>query len=188
MLYKEYSDMGLDKLQVVQDTMGSVPTGRFLEIGTREGGTAAMALSAINSTSVFCVDPYGDVDFLGMDGRTSEYRFSDMMYLRTLEFLAIEARKYKKNFALFKTTSSSFFNMQVEYWEDQKQYKLEELKYTFVLLDGDHTTKNVANEVRNLESRMEVGGKILIDNIDWIDENIVKIDEKPRFDMAIIKF
>lgn len=186
--YREFSDMGVEKLVFVQQMMDKAPVGRFLEIGTNEGGTALMAIDSENSNEVISVDPYGGVDFIGLGGGISEYRFDDRKYTRAMALLYKRAWEKNKVFIQYKTTSASFLDSTLDFWSNTQKTTIEQLTFSFVLLDGDHTTANVINELAKLQKRMVKGGVVLIDNVDWLDRELLPAYESLRFDMAAINY
>lgn len=180
----QYSDMGLEKFSVVEECVTRAPAGLFLEVGTRRGGSAIRTMQLMpKGSTLISVDPYGDkryVDYLGVD---TPYPFPDSMYMEALQNLSTYALNHDKNFVQYKMTSVDFLQSDFVYWTEGKGTPTSQMKFSFVLLDGDHTDETVRQEVELLTPRMVSGGIILIDNIDWLSLPLEGW-ERSRYDMA----
>lgn len=176
------SDMGIEKLQVVENAMRLAPKGIFLEIGTRAGGTAIMALRANGSEMLISVDPYGSKPYIDTNG-IAPFIYPDEMYRSTLHKLSKEAVDTEKTFIHFKMPSQEYMTKNLNMWILGKEIRTHDLKYSYVLLDGEHNDKTVSEEISFFSSRMVRGGVLLIDNVDWLTIDFSSWS-KPRNDMA----
>lgn len=167
---RPYSDMDIDKLQVVKTVLELAPKGTFLEVGVRRGGTSLMALNADNCDFMICIDPY--LPFNDMQGNQIEMDKEWYKEARTL--LENEADKLNKGIIFHKMTSEEYMDMLDE---DETSFR-----YSYVLLDGAHIDSIVQKEINYFSERMNEKGILLVDNIDWLTLNFDGW-EKPRYDM-----
>lgn len=182
-LVQRSSDMGKEKLDIVETVARNSPTGVALEIGTRAGGSALLALSSNPGLhTILCVDPYGSKPFRDMDGAVHN-TFTDDLYRMASAMLTKYALDNNRVYIPFKMTSSDFFRIYADLWLEGTPTPLRDLKFSYVLVDGDHSDETVQMELDNLEKRMMPGGIILVDNIDWLSLPFEGW-EKPRHDMA----
>ena len=167
-LPQDYSDMGSDKLEVVQYCQTLAPSGIFVDVGVRKGGTALLSFNTNACTKLICIDPY--LQFNDMQGRPIEMDAD--WYEQTKQLLDKEAERLQKPYTFHKMTS-----------EDYIKIADLEIKYAFVLLDGAHVDDVVAKEIQFFLKHMEPNGVILVDNTDWLN---LSFDDwnRPRFDMA----
>jgi len=150
----------------------------FLEIGTRAGGTALLALNAIKESGkinrfLFTVDPYGAMpckrpgDFYGEKFRITAMKcITDFCYYNNL------------NHTHFRMTSFQFFNTWTnnDFWFNGK---LIPKSFAFIYFDGDHSDEIVFKELSLYVPLVCLNGLYAVD--DQYDErhysHIVK--EKP---------
>lgn len=175
------SDMGREKIEVVEECLKLAPEGIYLEVGTRMGGTALFAMQEPKSRVVISVDPYGDRPFRDMEGDYSKYKFPNTMYTDTMQQLFEYAKEYKKTFIPYKMTSQDFTQNSFGIWLDGEESKNTEVEYSYVLLDGEHTNEAVQQEIDFFAPRMKKGGVLLVDNTDWLtlpfsDWNVSRYD------------
>lgn len=167
-LVKDNSDMGPEKLIVVEQLLATVPHGIYLEVGTRMGGTALLTLSMMDESSLLiCVDPYGNRTYSDRDTATAT-SFTDNMYLSTIERLSNYCIQSNKSFQHFKMTSEEFLSGEFNIYDRGEKQLAQNYDYDYVLLDGDHSDDTVAYETTILRDRMQPGGVVLIDNFDWL--------------------
>lgn len=160
----EHSDMGEDKLEVIQTCCNYAPKGIFLEVGTRRGGTALLAIRNPNCIFFYSIDPY--LSFPDMQGNLIEMEKSWEEDAR--EVLS----STNKTFEMLIKTSKEVIESGV----------LDELKFSYVLLDGEHTDQTVSMEIEYFSKRMNEGGIIVLDNYDWLT---LELSDwvSPRFDI-----
>lgn len=163
---REHSDMGEEKLKIVEEIMQKAPEGTFCEVGVRRGGTSALALLQPNCTNLVCIDPY--IPFKDLNGKDIEMK--DSFYTDAIDIL--ERVKGEKKYHFSKTTSKDFIDLKFYLGE-----------YAFVLLDGDHTDETVGMEIDYFSEHMVEGGIIYVDNIDWLTIDLSRW-EQPRYDIA----
>lgn len=163
---KQHSDMGEEKLIILDDIMKMATKGIFCEVGVRRGGTSALALTQDNCEGLVCIDPY--IPFNDMNGKEIEMDAS--FYDDAIKLL--DSVKGEKKYWFSKNTSEEFIRLNQHLNE-----------YAFVLLDGDHTDKTVQMEIDYFSRYMNKGGILLIDNIDWLTIDLSRW-EQPRYDIA----
>ena len=182
----KYSDHpnGLDEfyqmaLRVACEAPEGVP---FLEIGTREGGSAMVLLKAIKdsrvSRALITVDPYGRKPYiLEKDEKHPElvpegYREIEIdhredYYRGAAWLLADFCFREKLDHFHFHIESADFmatYPMMKIWWEG----RVLEQKFAFVYLDGEHNIQPVVNELNWFIPRMVENGIISIDDIEHV--------------------
>lgn len=180
------SDMGIEKLEVVKAALELSPKGIFLEIGTRAGGTALMALNAPQSEILISIDPYGSKPYIDTNG-VAPFIYPDEMYRSTLFKLSKYAVEKNKTFIQFKLASQEYMAKSLNLWLLGNECSTHDIKYSYVLLDGEHNDKTVSEEIEFFSTRMATGGVLLVDNTDWLTLALEGWN-KPRFDMAFRVF
>lgn len=176
------SDMSTEKLSIVKEVMALAPKGIFLEIGTRAGGTAIMGLKSPNSELLISIDPYGSKPYIDKNG-VAPFIYPDEMYRNTLYKLSKEAIDNNKTFIQFKIPSQEYMAKNLNMWMLGKEVSTHNLKYSYVLLDGEHNDKTVSEEIDFFSTRMSSSGVLLIDNTDWLTLDFSSW-KRQRFDMA----
>ena len=161
------SDMGEDKLEHVQEVMQKAPEGYFLEIGTRLGGSAMLAMAQDHCYTSITVDPWGAKPYPDMNGTTSN-SYDETMAREAMLNLSRFAVKSQKNHIHYRTEAKEFWGIDHSLWLFGSCYRLQGLKFSFVLLDGEHNDEAVLSEIEVLKQRLVPGGVILVDNTDWL--------------------
>lgn len=182
MEFIEYSDMDESKFSYLAEIMQKAPEGVFVDIGTRKGGSALLALSQPQSDLVISVDPWGAKAYRMMDGSLS-HEFDDIMAIETMDLVTSKARELHKTHMHYRMPSHDFLGLDHTLWLGGKSSRLADMKFSFVLLDGEHTDEAVAKELELLEDRMVDGGVVLIDNTDWLKLDWSEDWEHDRYDM-----
>lgn len=166
----QFSDMGREKLEVVASVLEQAPQGFFLEVGTRMGGTAILALDAPNCNTLISIDPYGSKPY--QDPREANmlapFVYPDQMYLSTMQRLYSHALEVNKNFVHFKIPSQEYIKHDIKMWFDGFEYDKSNTKFAYVLLDGEHNDETVKLEIDFFSKHMIDKGILLVDNIDWL--------------------
>jgi hypothetical protein len=185
MKYTEYSDMGIEKLEIVKQCLDMSPLGLCLEIGTRKGGTALMTLEHENCQGLISVDPYGAKPYTDKNG-IAPFIYPDQWYAETMVLLMQASLELNKLFVQFKITSQEYMKHNIEIWLEGKPNKTHNLKYSYVLLDGEHNDTTVQQEIDFFSKKMGKGGVLLVDNVDWLTLSLPESEgwQKPRQDMA----
>lgn len=176
------SDMGIEKLEIVKQALDLSPAGIFLEIGTRNGGTAMMAIRSKQSSVVFSIDPYGSKPYMDTRG-VSPFIFPDEMYTETLAKLSALALQEKKTFVQFKLPCQEYMSKSLNMWILGNEIATHNVKYSYVLLDGEHNDTTVSREIDFFSDKMQPGGVLLVDNTDWLSLDF-STWHRPRYDMA----
>lgn len=161
--YVRLSDGSLQKMEWLRNLMSRAPTGPFLEIGNREGGSLLMAMEHPNSTTVDGVDPYGAIPYRIPNGPiTTEY--DDAMHKRMLAVVSKSPCAGKLTH--HKMTSDEF---------------MEEFHgpYAFVYLDGSHEPDVVGREIAYFSDRMLPGGIIVIDDTETLPDSLLEGWQRP---------
>jgi cephalosporin hydroxylase len=163
----KYSDMGLSKFMHLEEIMKEAPEGVFVDVGTRMGGSALLALLQPQSSIVISVDPWGAKPYQMMHGHISN-EFNDEMALGTMDLLTSKAKEINKTHIHYRMPSHDFLTLDHTLWLGGNESRLKDMKFAFILLDGDHTDEAVTKELELLEGRMIEGGIVMIDNTDWL--------------------
>jgi cephalosporin hydroxylase len=174
--------------------------GAVVEIGSRRGGSAKIIIDALvesgnNNRSMFCIDPYGNIDFectnlnisafglkQELEGDPKSKDLTDVVKLDynndmrnrivpSLYFYAYQARLNFTFFALEDTEFMSRYSDGVPVYDEVK--KIED-KYAFVFFDGPHTNKAVEDEVRFFGERAVVGSMFVFDDIWMYDHDMIE--------------
>lgn len=176
------SDMGIEKLEIVKQALNLSPAGIFIEIGTRKGGTAMMAILSKQSSVVFSVDPYGSKPYVDTRG-IAPFIYPDEMYREALAKLSALALQEKKTFVQFKLPSQEYMSKSLNMWILGNEISTHNVRYSYVLLDGEHNDVTVSKEIDFFSDKMQPGGVLLIDNTDWLTLDF-STWHRPRNDMA----
>lgn len=180
----------LTALQVSSEAPEGIP---FLEIGTREGGTALVLLKAIKDSRVprplITVDPYGrkpyilekdlrDPASVPEGYRELEVDHSEEYYRRAACLLAQTCLIEGLDHFHFHIESGDFMETypMMKVWWNQKVL---DQTFAFVYLDGEHNVAPVVKELKWFIPRMINGGIISIDDIEHLydssDEFLTRI-------------
>jgi len=157
-LYVQNSDGDRKKMLWLKGLMDSAPSGVFVEVGNREGGSLLLAMEHRNSTAVEGVDPYGGIPYRIPGGPiTTEY--DDEMHKRMLSLAGSSpaARKLRHH----KMTSD-------EYMANA------EGPYAFVYLDGSHEPDVVGREIDFFLPRLMPGGIIAVDDTETLPPEMLE--------------
>lgn len=161
-------------LKVAKELPENVP---FLEIGTRSGGSALLALKAIQDSKIsrlmITVDPYGGKTFVNTD-RTTHNLYPDSFHRKAMYELSKYAFENDLEHVHFKLTSFDFIKIfdGIELWRNEK---VVEPKFGYVYLDGEHNEVTVEKELEYFLPRMVKGGLIVIDDTEQIKDSQVWI-------------
>lgn len=172
---QQLSDMGVEKLEVIQQCLNLAPSGLYAEVGVCRGGTSLMALNEHKCDFLVCIDPY--LAFNDMMG--NPIRMTDEYYYEAIESLIA----VKKPFVMYKMTSKEFIDSKFNFYVNGSKLERGDIKFSYVLLDGEHTDNAVGMELEYFSKRMVPGGILVIDNIDWIHLDFDSTWVAPRFDM-----
>lgn len=170
---KRYSDHpdGFDELyRVALEKAQSIPWGiPFVEIGTREGGSALLFLEAIRASKIprplITVDPYGLAYISGPD----HYQpIGEERYRQAMKMLSEFSHQHRLTHIHQRMTSEAFMKMwpEIGLWIEGEQ--INKRPFGLVYLDGEHTEDAVNLELDWLLPQMIPGGLIIIDDIECI--------------------
>jgi hypothetical protein len=174
--------------------------GAVVEIGTRRGGSAKIIIDALvsnedTSRSMFCIDPYGNIDYVQTNKSLSVHNpeveiegdpesteitkpikldYTNKMRNEIIPSLYYYAYQRGLNFTFFCLEDSEFFNRYgdgVPVYDNNK--KIED-KYAFVFFDGPHHTDAMVYEVDFFISRCNIGSVFVFDDIWMYDHDKIE--------------
>lgn len=187
----------------VKDTEGAI-----VEIGTRRGGSALIIIDALKETyntdrSMFCIDPYGDIDYectnksitahipsIKLEGNPEsldetikiKYGYTNNMRNRIIPSLYYYAYDAGLNFNFFCLEDTEFFN---RYSDGVPVYNYNKTllnKYAFVFFDGPHTNEAIKTELDFFLERTTTGSVFVFDDIWMMDHD--RIVEQRIFELG----
>lgn len=181
--------------------------GAVVEIGTRRGGSARMIIDSLveagnNKRSMFCIDPYGNVEVLCTnknisihmpwhktnedgDPMSTEHAvgirldYNDEMRNRVIPSLYYYAYQRGLNFQFFCLEDTEFFKRYADGVPVYNNFKYMENKYAFVFFDGPHTNEAVDLELSFFLERSSLGTIYVFDDIWMYDHD--------RFELKMIE-
>lgn len=142
----------------------------FIEIGTRAGGTALLALNAIFDSGIthqfITVDPYGNKPFKTSDALMYDV-YGDGFYRTAMSELSNFCLNSKLDHIHFKMESIDFMNIfqKIKLWK--KGNVLQQL-FGYVYLDGEHHEEIINTELNWFLPKVVNNGLIIIDDIEHI--------------------
>jgi len=145
----------------------------ILEIGTRQGGSALALMNIFKKRWFFTVDPYQEFYFENDDTVPGKgTKISMDLYRDAMALLAFEAKKLETNWTHYLMTDYDFMDITryVKISIKGKWYFSDDIKYSFVYLDGPHSTEYVKNEISYFKDKMVTGGCIVIDDCNNLDD------------------
>jgi len=175
--------------------------GAIVEIGTRRGGSAKIIIDALvinedNDRSMFCIDPYGNIDYVQTNKSLSVHNpevalegdptsteitqaikldYTNDMRNQIVPSLYFYAYKAGLNFTFFCLEDSEFFDRYADGVPVYDQNKKIEDKYAFVFFDGPHNTEVMVEEVNFFITRCNIGSVFVFDDI-WMYDHDVSIE------------
>jgi len=190
-------------------SIGGVP-GAVVEIGSRRGGSAKIIIDALSQNqdtqrSMFCIDPYGNIDFECTNLNISAFNLKEVkgdpkskddtdvvkldynndMRNRIVPSLYYYAYQAGLNFTFFTLEDTEFMNRYSDGVPVYDEVKKIESQYAFVFFDGPHTNSAVEAEVRFFGERAPIGAKFVFDDIWMYDhESIEKVLEEYGFEVS----
>jgi len=182
--YSDHKDGLEDFYQMALRVACEAPEGiPFLEIGTREGGSALILLKAIKDSrvkrSLITVDPYGRKPYFTenvepppqYEGlKLIEVDHREDYYRRAACLIAQYALQQDLDHFHFHIESEDFmktFPMMKIWWEGNVLQQ----RFAFVYLDGEHTISAVSKEIEWFLPKMIDDGIIVIDDVENIKDS-----------------
>lgn len=168
--------------------------GAVVEIGTRRGGSAKMIIDALaeqgdTNRSMFCIDPYGNIDLeitninasihypgkyqvegdpMSKDASfVTKFDYTNDMRNRVIPSLYYYAYQRGLNFTFFCLEDHEFFNRYADGVPVYNEVKKLENQYAFVFFDGPHTNEAVDLELNFFLQRSTKGTTFVFDDI-WM--------------------
>lgn len=168
--------------------------GAVVEIGTRRGGSAKLIIDALaeqNDTnrSMFCIDPYGNIDLeitninasihypgkFQVDGDPmskdasfmTKFDYTNDMRNRIIPSLYYYAYNRGLNFTFFCLEDHEFFNRYADGVPVYNEVKKLENQYALVFFDGPHTNEAVELELNFFMDRSTKGTVFVFDDV-WM--------------------
>ena len=168
--------------------------GAVIEIGTRRGGSAKIIIDALEQNgdanrSMFCVDPYGNIDLEITNKSASVYYpgqyklegdpmspdvnfatkfdYTNDMRNRVIPSLYYYAFQAGLNFTFFCLEDTEFFKRYADGVPVYEEFKKFENQYAFVFFDGPHTNEAVQEEMDFFMPRAVKGTTWVFDDI-WM--------------------
>ena len=159
--------------EAILATAKRVPsTALFCEIGTRQGGSALLALEAIKESGVdrvlLTVDPYGGKPYHNRDVVYHNFH-DDHVYRKMMRDLSTFCDEHHLNHAHYKMTSAEFMETfgLLRLWHNQQT--LDPI-FGFVYLDGEHHPVTVTQELDWFLPKLADGGLLVIDDVENLDQ------------------
>ncbi len=166
-----YSDHRFDYDRFVNDMREAVNLPEeyhFLEIGTRDGGSALMALKTIHESKhpkrwLFTVDPYGSIPYMA-DATNDQY--DDARYRVAQAVLSNAAYHFKLNHYMYRMLSTDFMDnwTKAPFYYENRQINSDSARFAFIYLDGSHDPNTVRLEFEWAQRHLAPGGLVCIDD------------------------
>lgn len=182
----------------IKDTQGAV-----VEIGTRRGGSAVIIIDALKESgntnrSMFCIDPYGNIDYectnksislhnphIKFEGDPEsltetvkiKYDYSNNMRNRIIPSLYYYAYDAGLNFNFFCLEDTEFFNRYSDGVPVYNEVKDIINEYAFVFFDGPHTNDAIKTELDFFLERSVPGSVFVFDDI-WMMDHDRIVEER----------
>lgn len=175
-------------------------SGAVVEIGTRRGGSAKMIMDALANNgdanrSMFCIDPYGNIEYLYTNvGMSVHYPnvplegdptskeevvprrldYTNDMRNRIIPSLYYCAYQAGLNFTFFCLEDTEFFKRYADGVPVYDEHKKIEDKYAFVFFDGPHDNSAVLMETSFFLDRSVIGTVFVYDDIWMYDHDMIE--------------
>lgn len=198
---QEY-DILFNAAKAIKDTKGNV-----VEIGTRRGGSAKIIIDALvenqdtNGRSMFCIDPYGNIDYVQTNvalsihhpnvqlvGDSKDYSitqptkldYDNNMRNTVIPSLYYYAYSSGLNFNFLCLEDTEFFTRYYDGIPVYNQVKTIENSYAFVFFDGPHTNEAIDREIEFFIARAPIGAVFVFDDI-WMYDHSKIVEQKWLF-------
>ena len=180
--------------------------GAIVEIGTRRGGSAKIILDALvasgdSNRSMFCIDPYGNIDYVQTNKSISAHNpeisvegdpnsteitkaikldYDNDMRNRVIPSLYYYAYQRISNFTFFCLEDTEFFKRYADGVPVYDEEKNLEDKYALIFFDGPHTNDAVKMEVEFFIPRTVIGSVFVFDDC-WMYDHDGIVEQKLLF-------
>lgn len=178
--------------------------GAVVEIGTRRGGSAKIIIDALaeqgdTNRSMFCIDPYGNIDLeitninasihypgqyqvegdpMSKDEKfATKFDYTNDMRNRVIPSLYYYAYQRGLNFTFFCLEDHEFFKRYADGVPVYNEVKKLENQYAFVFFDGPHTNEAVDEELNFFLDRSVPGSVFVFDDV-WMMDHDRIVEEK----------
>jgi cephalosporin hydroxylase len=174
--------------------------GAVVEIGTRRGGSAKMIMDALvqngdNNRSFFCIDPYGNIDYVQTNLSLSVHNpevekegdpqskeltkaikldYDNSMRNRIIPSLYYYGYQNGFNFTFFCLEDTEFFARYADGVPVYDEVKKIEDKYAFVFFDGPHNSEAMVAETNFFLTRSNIGTVFVFDDIWMYDHDAIE--------------
>ena len=181
--------------------------GAIIEIGSRRGGSAKIIIDALvsknntNNRSMFCVDPYGNIEIKCTNLSTTihnpdrpiegdpmakdivsmqRFDYTFEMRNRVIPSLYYYAYQAGLNFAFFCFEDTEFFKRFSDGVPVYDNFKRIENEYAFVFYDGPHDNETLHLECDFFVKRSPIGSVHVFDDI-WMYDHDKIVEETYLF-------
>lgn len=145
-----------------------------LEFGTRSGGSALALLAAILETDsrrvLVTVDPYGELPYQNDKGLLP-WKYTSDHYRDAMSEVSAVAKAEKLNWVHYLAKDEEYMEC---IWPVIPLYLLEPAERSpslaFAYLDAEHTNEAVRKALLWAKGRLEKGGTIVVDDVDWLSD------------------
>ena len=214
---QEYDILANAALELGMNTPGAI-----VEIGTRRGGSAKIIIDALAAKGnvnrpMFCIDPYGNIDYvqtnktysvfnpsMELEGdpnsteisKATKLDYTNDMRNRIIPSLYYYAFSQGLNFTFFCLEDHEFFKRYADgvpiYQEEKKIVN----EYALVFFDGPHTNEFIEEEINFFLERTPIGGVYVFDDIWMYDhdrfekilfENGFEVKERRQIKASYVK-
>lgn len=158
--------------------------GMTCELGIRMGGGSHYIMEALAKTNQrkthIGIDPYGNILYQGTNGAYTRYDYTNEMRNKCMINLYQLSLDLGINFLFFPLEDTEFFK---RYADGVPVYqnmgitdgdKFLEKQYSFVFLDGPHSTHSLITEFNFFNERMSKGAVIVFDDHNVYDINYLE--------------
>ena len=138
----------------------------YLEIGSFEGNSALFVLNYFKTKSVFCVDPWKQLN----TDEGSKEGYENVSIKDVEKNFDTNLKEYEGKFQKYKMRSEIFF----------KENKFE---FDVIYIDGSHLADDVLKDCRSSWTNLKKNGILILDDFFW--KNYDKIENNPAYAINI---
>lgn len=163
--------------------------GLTCEIGVRRGGGSSIIMGTaieIDDRRVHIgIDPYGNIDYPGGDGRCEKFDYTNQMKMVALSEIYNWCLCYEYEFIFFNLEDAEFFKRFADGIPLYNEYKSLVNKYALVFFDGPHSVETILPEIQFFNERTPKGGMWIFDDISSYNHDVI---EKELFKFGFEKY